>query len=45
MHDKFVVVDKAAVWTGSWNFTENDTYRYNNNGVLFNRPNWHTTTR
>jgi phosphatidylserine/phosphatidylglycerophosphate/cardiolipin synthase-like enzyme len=38
MHDKFVVVDKAAVWTGSWNFTENDTYRYNNNGVLFQSP-------
>jgi len=34
MHDKFVVVDKAAVWTGSWNFTTNDTYRYNNNGIL-----------
>jgi phosphatidylserine/phosphatidylglycerophosphate/cardiolipin synthase-like enzyme len=33
MHDKFVVVDDAAVWTGSWNFTENDTYRYNNNGI------------
>ncbi len=34
MHDKFVIVDKAAVWAGSWNFTENDTYRYNNNGIL-----------
>jgi len=34
MHDKFVVVDKTAIWTGSWNFTENDTYRYNNNGIL-----------
>ncbi len=34
MHDKFVVVDGAAVWTGSWNFTTNDTYRYNNNGIL-----------
>jgi len=33
MHDKFVVVDKAKVWTGSWNFTENDTYRYNNNAI------------
>lgn len=33
MHDKFVVVDKKAVWSGSWNFTENDTYRYNNNGI------------
>jgi phosphatidylserine/phosphatidylglycerophosphate/cardiolipin synthase-like enzyme len=34
MHNKFVVVDEAAVWTGSWNFTTNDTYRYNNNGIL-----------
>ncbi len=33
MHDKFVVVDRARVWTGSWNFTANDTWRYNNNGV------------
>ena len=34
MHNKFVVVDGQAVWTGSWNFTTNDTYRYNNNGLL-----------
>ncbi|MBI2863083.1 MAG: phospholipase [Chloroflexi bacterium] len=33
MHDKYVVVDGEAVWTGSWNFTENDTYRYNNNAI------------
>lgn len=38
MHDKFVVVDQAAVWTGSWNFTVNDTYRYNNNGILIRSP-------
>ncbi len=38
MHNKFVVVDEAAVWTGSWNFTENDTYRYNNNGILVQSP-------
>jgi phosphatidylserine/phosphatidylglycerophosphate/cardiolipin synthase-like enzyme len=38
MHDKFVVVDGAAVWTGSWNFTTNDTYRYNNNGILIHSP-------
>jgi phosphatidylserine/phosphatidylglycerophosphate/cardiolipin synthase-like enzyme len=34
MHDKFVVVDRQWVWTGSWNLTENDTYRNNNNAVL-----------
>ncbi len=33
MHNKFVVIDKSAVWTGSWNFTVNDTYRYNNNAI------------
>ncbi len=38
MHDKFVVVDGKATWTGSWNFTVNDTYRYNNNGILVRSP-------
>jgi phosphatidylserine/phosphatidylglycerophosphate/cardiolipin synthase-like enzyme len=31
MHNKFVVIDQATVWTGSMNFTENDAYRNNNN--------------
>lgn len=31
MHNKFVVVDRRVVWTGSWNLTENGTYRNNNN--------------
>jgi phosphatidylserine/phosphatidylglycerophosphate/cardiolipin synthase-like enzyme len=31
MHNKLIVVDEALVWTGSWNFTENDTFRNNNN--------------
>ena len=34
MHDKFVVVDGEWVWTGSWNLTDNGTYRNNNNAVL-----------
>jgi phosphatidylserine/phosphatidylglycerophosphate/cardiolipin synthase-like enzyme len=34
MHHKFVVLDGERVWTGSWNFTPNDTFRYNNHGVL-----------
>ena len=38
MHDKFVVVDGKAVWTGSWNFTTYDTYRYNNNSILIQSP-------
>ena len=33
MHNKFVVVDEQAVWTGSWNFTVNDTFRNNNNAI------------
>jgi phosphatidylserine/phosphatidylglycerophosphate/cardiolipin synthase-like enzyme len=38
MHDKFVVVDKKAVWSGTWNFTENDTFRYNNVGIAMQSP-------
>jgi phosphatidylserine/phosphatidylglycerophosphate/cardiolipin synthase-like enzyme len=32
MHNKFMVFDEKAVWTGSMNFTENCAYRNNNNG-------------
>ncbi len=38
MHDKFVIVDSAGVWIGSWNFTENDTYRNNNNLIGIAAP-------
>lgn len=38
MHNKFVVVDGQAVWTGSWNFTANDTYRNNNHGIYLRSP-------
>jgi phosphatidylserine/phosphatidylglycerophosphate/cardiolipin synthase-like enzyme len=31
MHDKFVVIDRAEVWTGSLNYTVSDAYRNNNN--------------
>ena len=34
MHDKFVIIDGNAVWTGSWNLTDNGTYRNNNNAVV-----------
>jgi phosphatidylserine/phosphatidylglycerophosphate/cardiolipin synthase-like enzyme len=34
MHNKFVVVDGVWVWTGSWNLTDNGTYRNNNNAVV-----------
>lgn len=33
MHNKFLVVDNQAVWTGSFNFTENCAYKNNNNAV------------
>lgn len=38
MHDKFVIADGTIVWTGSWNFTENDTYRNNNNVISITSP-------
>jgi phosphatidylserine/phosphatidylglycerophosphate/cardiolipin synthase-like enzyme len=34
MHDKFMIMDSTMVWTGSWNYTINDTYRNNNNAVV-----------
>ena len=33
MHNKFMVFDRKAVWTGSMNFTENCAYRNDNNGI------------
>ncbi len=33
MHDKFIVIDRAEVWTGSMNFTTSGTYQDNNNLV------------
>lgn len=38
MHDKFVVVDNKSVWSGTWNFTDNDTFRYNNVGIVLQSP-------
>ncbi len=38
MHNKFVVVDGRAVWTGSWNFTPNGTYRNNNHAIYIQSP-------
>jgi phosphatidylserine/phosphatidylglycerophosphate/cardiolipin synthase-like enzyme len=34
MHNKFVVADRAAVWAGSFNATDNCAFRNNNNAVL-----------
>ena len=38
LHNKFLVVDNIAVWTGSWNFTDGDTYRLNNNAIQVQSP-------
>jgi len=35
MHNKFMIIDNKAVWTGSMNFTENCAYRNNNHGIMF----------
>ncbi len=34
MHNKFVIIDGRQVWTGSWNFTQNGTFRNNNNVIV-----------
>jgi phosphatidylserine/phosphatidylglycerophosphate/cardiolipin synthase-like enzyme len=33
MHDKFIIIDRYEVWTGSMNYTLNGVYRNNNNEV------------
>lgn len=33
MHNKFTIIDREEVWTGSMNYTINDGYRNNNNLV------------
>lgn len=38
LHSKFVVIDGRVVWTGSWNPTNNDTYRNNNNLLRISAP-------
>jgi phosphatidylserine/phosphatidylglycerophosphate/cardiolipin synthase-like enzyme len=34
MHNKFMILDGSVVWTGSWNYTINDTYRNNNSAIV-----------
>lgn len=36
MHNKFTVVDREWVSTGSWNYTDGDTYRLNNSMIIIN---------
>jgi len=35
MHNKFCILDGKAVWTGSFNPTERDNYKNNNNAVFY----------
>jgi phosphatidylserine/phosphatidylglycerophosphate/cardiolipin synthase-like enzyme len=39
MHNKFMILDSTTVWTGSWNYTNNDTYRNNNNAIVLRSRN------
>lgn len=34
MHNKYMILDGRAVWSGSWNYTVNGAYRNNNNVVV-----------
>lgn len=49
MHNKFLVFDRKAVWTGSMNFTENCTSRNDNHGIYIAdeklAENYHTKFR
>lgn len=38
MHHKFTVVDGRWLSTGSWNYTDGDTYRLNNNMIIVDSP-------
>lgn len=38
MHNKFMVVDKKYVWTGSFNVSENAAFRQNNNAIKLTSP-------
>jgi phosphatidylserine/phosphatidylglycerophosphate/cardiolipin synthase-like enzyme len=38
MHDKFAVIDRSVVWTGSMNYTFSDAYRNDNNVIEFRSP-------
>jgi len=38
MHDKFVVIDRLEVWSGSMNYTINDAYKNNNNLIRIRSP-------
>ncbi len=38
MHNKFIVIDGRAVWSGSMNFKESSVYRNDNNAFILRSP-------
>ncbi|NJO06231.1 MAG: DUF1669 domain-containing protein [Chloroflexaceae bacterium] len=38
LHSKYIIIDDQIVWMGSWNASNNDTYRNNNNLIRFTIP-------
>jgi len=36
MHNKFAVIDKKIVWTGSFNFTDSASWKHNDNAIRIN---------
>lgn len=38
MHNKFMIVDNATVWTGSLNLTTSSIFHHNNNSVMIKSP-------
>jgi phosphatidylserine/phosphatidylglycerophosphate/cardiolipin synthase-like enzyme len=38
LHSKFAIIDNSIAWMGSWNFSNNGTYRNNNNLIRFTIP-------
>ncbi len=38
MHNKFIIIDGEWVWTGSFNTTDNGSYKNNNNSLLIRSP-------
>ena len=38
MHNKFAVIDKTILWTGSYNITRNGSRKNNNNAIMIRSP-------
>lgn len=38
MFNRFAIFDQKVVWTGSWGYTNNSTYKHNENEIVFESP-------